>query len=472
MRNCFTKITNVFRKKKIQNSSEHGHLTEAEYLRQRQQCEGEADDDDVYTRKETTTTDTMASCTIGAATVCTSAADNQTSQSNDEGNDSNVIEHKKISASSYNHDSDHAAQGISATRDKHQNSIKIPSRTTPSLGSHNCDNQRSFRSVKNYTNNFTRPSDLKTKSSEKQVACALFSKENTESVLVRANAKSNVGHNGGLSGTYNRPTYEKWEHKLQMPPLTKRQTDPLCATANMNRSCTERHSRLSLPMPQGLVGKHGNEGVAEARTPEDMEYDANVAAESLDVMTPLPNNARSNPLAVGRSAQSEIVDVIRTLDTNSMRINNLTIEDKADLLCHFENKHQQLKQSTSHTNFVQSGLFGGTRQKLLDELSDSDTDGVILRRKWSHPVEAEIPASGLYERRQPKSPKLKLILESRKAEAITITSSKNVRHSDIEVCTCISEERRRKLLCEIIRSFYPYDFPRYSDVRNCNIKRS
>ncbi|XP_064543841.1 high affinity cAMP-specific and IBMX-insensitive 3',5'-cyclic phosphodiesterase 8 isoform X1 [Drosophila montana] len=104
---------------------------------------------------------------------------------------------------------------------------------------------------------------------------------------------------------------------------------------------------LPAPVP-GPVSLPGN----SSKTPEQMEleYEANEAAEGRDIMTPLLRNTRSLSMAfggssngsgggssvgagsgVGRIMQPEIVEAIRNLDTQALRLNNLTLEDRIKL---------------------------------------------------------------------------------------------------------------------------------------------
>ncbi|XP_043947613.1 high affinity cAMP-specific and IBMX-insensitive 3',5'-cyclic phosphodiesterase 8 isoform X2 [Drosophila biarmipes] len=139
---------------------------------------------------------------------------------------------------------------------------------------------------------------------------------------------------------------------------------------------------ISLP----FVGRNS------CKTPEEMEleYEANVAAEGRDIMTPLRRNTR--PLSVafagggsgggGRtSLQPEIVEAIRSLDVPALLLNNLSLEDRER--CHLE-----------------------------EESPASDPDNaVVLRRKVNC---LERKAHSLYERRLPKVPKLHLLVAGRK----------------------------------------------------------
>ncbi|XP_017838619.1 high affinity cAMP-specific and IBMX-insensitive 3',5'-cyclic phosphodiesterase 8 isoform X1 [Drosophila busckii] len=132
--------------------------------------------------------------------------------------------------------------------------------------------------------------------------------------------------------------------------------------------------------------------VVASKTPEQIEleeYEANVAAEGEDIMTPLPRQARSASKAfaaataaaaaaaasIGRNMQPEIVEAIRSLDNQALRLNNLTLEDK-----------QQL-----------------TSAPTIEELP---CDAVVLRPPKAFQFDRQ--CRSLYERRLHKGPKLHL----------------------------------------------------------------
>ncbi|XP_016977048.2 high affinity cAMP-specific and IBMX-insensitive 3',5'-cyclic phosphodiesterase 8 isoform X1 [Drosophila rhopaloa] len=137
---------------------------------------------------------------------------------------------------------------------------------------------------------------------------------------------------------------------------------------------------ISLP----FVGRNSS------KTPEEMEleYEANVEAESRDIMTPLRRNTR--PLSVafagGRNAlQPEIVEAIRSLDVPALLLNNLSLEGVRDL----------------------GGDSGGCTVAEISPGHQDLEDSVVLRRKANC---LERRAHSLYERRLPKVPKLHLLV--------------------------------------------------------------
>ncbi|XP_023177388.2 high affinity cAMP-specific and IBMX-insensitive 3',5'-cyclic phosphodiesterase 8 isoform X2 [Drosophila hydei] len=133
-----------------------------------------------------------------------------------------------------------------------------------------------------------------------------------------------------------------------------------------------------------------------SKTPEQMEreYEANEAAEGRDIMTPLLRSTRSLSMAfasgagpgggggcgggaagVGRIMQPEIVEAIRNLDTQALRLNNLTLEDRVKL----------------------------TQRQ--DAKAKENNDNVTLRPKV---FTFDRQTHSLYERRLHKGPKLRL----------------------------------------------------------------
>ncbi|KAM7342958.1 phosphodiesterase 8 isoform 3-T3 [Cochliomyia hominivorax] len=170
-----------------------------------------------------------------------------------------------------------------------------------------------------------------------------------------------------------------------------------------------------------------NNKINEAKTPEEIEYDASVAAESEDVMTPLPTDTQTknhHSFAVGRNFQPEIVEVIRSLDAKTLRINNLTLDDKLELLRRFENRCQHRRHSQGNGNILLLSTESNNEivqqiQPLKDQQDDSsdlsEYSDVVLRRKVQNSIKKDLSRSNLYERRQPKGQKLKLILENKRS---------------------------------------------------------
>ncbi|XP_032590128.1 high affinity cAMP-specific and IBMX-insensitive 3',5'-cyclic phosphodiesterase 8 isoform X2 [Drosophila grimshawi] len=162
---------------------------------------------------------------------------------------------------------------------------------------------------------------------------------------------------------------------------------------------------ISLPVPVPVTQLTGN---SSSKTPEQMEleYEANVAAEGRDIMTPLLRNTRSLNMAfggggiggsvapgpgggVGRILQPEIVEAIRNLDTQALRLNNLTLEDRIRLTQQQQQQQQQ-------------------------QQPDDGDDCVVLRPKV---FTFDRQCHSLYERRLHKGPKLRLWVGSGKKPA-------------------------------------------------------
>lgn len=130
---------------------------------------------------------------------------------------------------------------------------------------------------------------------------------------------------------------------------------------------------------------NNNGGGTSSKTPEqiELEYEASVAAERGDIMTPLPRDPRPQGLAFnetpsGRQMQPEIVEAIRNLDTQALLLNNLTLEDRC-----------RLTQSSSSR---------------VDD--DGGGEGTVIMRVKANPFDRQ--CHSLYERRLHKGPKLHL----------------------------------------------------------------
>lgn len=128
---------------------------------------------------------------------------------------------------------------------------------------------------------------------------------------------------------------------------------------------------------------NNNGGGTTSKTPEqiELEYEASVAAERGDIMTPLPRDPRPQGLAFnetpsGRQMQPEIVEAIRNLDTQALLLNNLQLEDRS-----------RLTQSSSR-------------------LDDDGGEGTVMMRVKANPFDRQ--CHSLYERRLHKGPKLHL----------------------------------------------------------------
>ncbi|XP_017072957.1 high affinity cAMP-specific and IBMX-insensitive 3',5'-cyclic phosphodiesterase 8 isoform X2 [Drosophila eugracilis] len=138
---------------------------------------------------------------------------------------------------------------------------------------------------------------------------------------------------------------------------------------------------ISLP----FVGRNSS------KTPEEMEleYEANVEAESRDIMTPLRRKTRPQSVSFGggRTAlQPEIVEVIRSLDVPALLLNNLNLEGGRE---------------RERESYVEQELSA----------CHDHEDSVVLRRKVNC---LERKAHSLYERRLPKVPKLHLLVAGKK----------------------------------------------------------
>lgn len=241
----------------------------------------------------------------------------------------------------------------------------------------------------------------------------------------------------------------------------------------LNRKTSERHSSVHTAEARNDLAKCHAE---IPKTPEEIEYEANMAAESADVMTPLPHNltftSGRKSLTMARPLASDIADMLRNLDANTLRINNMSVEEKIELMRRFEQPQQQEKEKQLHATIahhphhqnhhahsaqqqqhnslcrsnssrnslnplrlamenriVLQGSTGGLTERpqavgdgghIGDSTCDSDDEHVevVLRRKFiDYPGGEKMTISTcLYERRQPECPKLKLLVRSQQSD--------------------------------------------------------
>lgn len=91
------------------------------------------------------------------------------------------------------------------------------------------------------------------------------------------------------------------------------------------------------------------------------DIDKSLVAESEDVVTPLPSSVGSSkPFAFGNGIRPEIVEIIRHMDSKSLRLNNLTMEDRSELLKRHGKEDRNkigFRNSTSCPSFTSSGLY-------------------------------------------------------------------------------------------------------------------
>lgn len=388
MRNCFTKITNVFRKQARHKSSEEGSLQQ--------------EDDDVYTRKKTTNTEpTVANIeTAKKSTLsgCLSLKTNDKHSGWDRrdgvGDNSEVAHTLNLSTQSI----------MDGDYEKHLQ-LRL--------------SQRSSQSTMNEAKNDYNRRD------------ALHANDGVYQQKQLRLLGRNVDEAEKGQLLYMEATPSPVSFAIDASP-----------TNGSRRSFVADNKTNAMPTNYDKCNSN------VAKTPEEMEYEAKVAAEFEDVMTPLPTTAKHIQFAFGRNLRPEIAEVIRSLDANALRINNLTVEDKFELLRRFDCA-QQARRHGRGNNFVRSmpppghsiqidlGLVGHEPDDPEDNPSDSSTEGVVLRRKH-HQTPKEKSTSCLYERRLPKSPKLKLILESKWKETSngskTGIAFKEVNDNDVEVC--------------------------------------
>uniref|UniRef100_A0A1A9VLC2 PDEase domain-containing protein n=1 Tax=Glossina austeni TaxID=7395 RepID=A0A1A9VLC2_GLOAU len=358
MRNCFTKIANIFRKSPLQNQLIHENLNE-ECL-QLDHCEGDA--------KEGKLKVTRAHLTIvNGPDGSTSTSDKLAHGDNSENDKTtNTMSHRKIS----NEKVDNKLCAI-------QTSIQ----TTPSLPNEK-DKQHCFRTKSQHKK--IRSKNIRTQSNFDH-SQALVGKENDNEIDVSENLETLL-------------LQKSIEHQETIAILEELETHLRNTNAaNVTNRCAKD---LEIDMK-------ASSNVAA----EDVDDEARMAAEGTDLVTPLP---RTNPLkhyGYVRSIQPDIIDAIRNLDAHALRINNISLEDKFELLRRYEYKqkfprlpcHISIKSNLSSADEKQEKNHS---EQLNMDLQKNTYDDVVLRGK---PVLHR--NRSLYERRQPRQPKLKLIIK-------------------------------------------------------------
>uniref|UniRef100_A0A1A9Z560 PDEase domain-containing protein n=1 Tax=Glossina pallidipes TaxID=7398 RepID=A0A1A9Z560_GLOPL len=352
MRNCFTKIANVFRKSPLQNQLIHENLNE-ECL-QLDHCEGDA--------KEGKLKVTRAHLTIvNGPDGSTSTSDKLAHGDNNENDKrTNTMSHRKIS----NEKADNKLCAI-------QTSIQ----TTPCLPNEK-DKQHCFR----------------TKSQHKKI----------RSKNIRT--QSNFDHNQALVGKENDneiDVSENLETLLLQKSIEHQETNAILEELETHLRNTNRCAKdLEIDIK-----------ASSNVTAEDIDDEARMAAEGTDLVTPLPRSNPLRPYGYTRTIQPDIIDAIRNLDAHALRINNISLEDKFELLRRYEYKqkftrfpcHISIKSNLSSADEKQEQNHSG---QLNMDLQKNTCDDVVLRGK---PVLHR--NRSLYERRQPRQPKLKLIIK-------------------------------------------------------------
>ncbi|KAM7342957.1 phosphodiesterase 8 isoform 2-T2 [Cochliomyia hominivorax] len=470
MRNCFTKITSVFRKKPIQqNQSENNRLYGEELLQPCGHCVGDNDKNIENTgalaATETTSTPTTIECVILNENSIKNdfdkhlrnynKHDNKNYGDNNENNYKNVIWHREINDS---------------VEDRRKNVVKTSNlkknATADITNETDLDNNTLQLSE---TNNNANKNLIISLNERKEINSVLQQIETTSTKNISNTPKqkseinttklqiNEVTNTLDESNKQNKHTYIK-EYKSfvednrksfinsPLPSSLPRDIDFFASEEILKRPKTSINVRNSTerellkllkvkssPPSTSYVVEVGNmpimlnNKINEAKTPEEIEYDASVAAESEDVMTPLPTDTQTknhHSFAVGRNFQPEIVEVIRSLDAKTLRINNLTLDDKLELLRRFENRCQHRRHSQGNGNILLLSTESNNEivqqiQPLKDQQDDSsdlsEYSDVVLRRKVQNSIKKDLSRSNLYERRQPKGQKLKLILENKRS---------------------------------------------------------
>ena len=506
MRNCFTKITNVFRKKPI--GTEHGStsLDGEDFLRQHRQSERTDDDNEFQT---TISYAILNDCTPTKGDYKQPATLNKHDNNNDDSKDKrencdnnyereNAIEHRKISNGNVLGKQKvikTPSKGVSVTSKKtsdngetwnrfkhfqkqsatYQNLLPLQESTqTPTtltsctlknvIEKNDLNTNKLLKQTKTTFNvNKQKASDddnrLQKKGqqqhSEQQLENEQKNKNHTHiSLTIKKNNVNLLDNNTVDEGTYIQEYKSFIENDkayfinsplpLSLPQegdlfVTKEKLKRPTGKVNNNSQCSyEKDTKqLAIPIiPEASIKTSSaihETNSFTAKTSEQLEYDAKMIDESDDVMTPLPANTsvsrkeKHQQPALGRTIQPEIIEVIRSLDDKTLRINNLTTHDKHELLRRYEDKNQHHPNSHNNSNIRILSNYANVdsiqpqqyqhSQASPSKSADSNTDEVVLRR----PFIKDRPGKSLYERRQPKCPKLKLNLGRTNSNEINTT---------------------------------------------------
>lgn len=97
---------------------------------------------------------------------------------------------------------------------------------------------------------------------------------------------------------------------------------------------------------------------------DNSDIDKSLVAESEDVVTPLPV-CNSKPFAFGNGIRPEIVEIIKNMDSKSLRLNNLTVEDRMELLKRY-GKEEKSKANNGFRNSSSCPSFSATSAGLYE----------------------------------------------------------------------------------------------------------
>lgn len=158
-------------------------------------------------------------------------------------------------------------------------------------------------------------------------------------------SKSTVSKNNRLTNSStvdNVETVEKF--------LSKSITEPILSDSKIDiDNVTLRHQN-SQPQADVELYNQDNNG----------DIDKSLVAENEDVVTPLPV-CNSKPFAFGNGIRPEVVEIIKNMDSKSLRINNLTAEDRTELMKRYgkEDKSVVFRNSNSCPSFssTTAGLY-------------------------------------------------------------------------------------------------------------------
>ncbi|XP_055839050.1 high affinity cAMP-specific and IBMX-insensitive 3',5'-cyclic phosphodiesterase 8 isoform X2 [Episyrphus balteatus] len=99
-------------------------------------------------------------------------------------------------------------------------------------------------------------------------------------------------------------------------------------------------------------------------TPEEIEYERNVFEEGADIATPLPSSKQVS----FTDDRPEIAEVLKNLDSYALQINNLTVEDKSELINRFtkmsEMSNKRSQRSGSKKNMKSHKRSGSNKESV------------------------------------------------------------------------------------------------------------
>uniref|UniRef100_A0A1A9WQJ2 3',5'-cyclic-AMP phosphodiesterase n=1 Tax=Glossina brevipalpis TaxID=37001 RepID=A0A1A9WQJ2_9MUSC len=380
MRNCITKIANIFRKSPLQNQLIHENFNE-ECL-QLDHCEGDTNEDKLKVTRQRQ----HLTIVIGP-NGSTSWSDKHMAHGD------NCEKDKRNAMSQRNITNDKADNKHCAARTTTETTLSLPIEK---------DKQHCFRTKSQHKNKI-RSKNIRTQTN--------FNQNQVQSIDSANGNEENGDQNFDLLVLQRGNEYPREVTKNPNMILKELETHLRnnSNAAKITSACAEGFESVTKPM---------NCRVPDTKPAEEIDDEARMAAEGADLVTPLPTSNTVRQYGFGRITQPELIDAIRNLDTHALHINNISLEDKFELLRRYEHQQkfarlpcrinmksnlnvadQKQEDYHHHQHHHQSVQFENVNSE------KNNCEDVILRRKSIlHP-------RSLYERRQPRMPKLKLIIK-------------------------------------------------------------